>query len=137
MSVWRRTALETLPEYRQTIADAENAMAMWIDLCQHFRELYLADELNDDLISRFFEYARWCIQTPGEGKFLSDIGTAAVCAFYEHLPETESIRRDLPRRLAREEFIGLRGAFQYHLSKDEFREFEAEFMDKTSNPTSR
>ena len=136
MSAWRRTALETLPEYRQTVADAENPMAMWIDLYLHFKDLYVADELNDELIGRFFKYARWCIQSPGEGRFLSDAGTAAVCAFYEHLPETEMIRRDLPRRLTREEFIGLREAFRYHLSEDKFRELEAEFLDGISNATS-
>ena len=86
---------------------------------------------DDDLIRRFFEYARWCMQSPGEGRYLSDAGTAAVCAFYEHLPQHANICRELPRWLTREEFASLRGAFRHHLSEQEFSDFEAEFLDET------
>jgi hypothetical protein len=126
MSAWKRVALEKLPEYRGLIDAADNPMALWIELHLKFERA-----TDEDLIRRIFEYARWCMQRSGEGRYLSDAGTAAVCAFYEHLPQHADIRRDLSRWLTREEFANLRDAFRYHLSEAEFASFEAEFLDQT------
>ena len=60
-------------------------------------------------------------------------GTAAVCAFYEHLPQHPDIRRDLTRWLAREEFTDLREAFRCHLPEQDFADFEAEFLGTTKS----
>ncbi len=126
MSAWKRIALEKLPEYRGLIETADTPMALWIELNSEFERVS-----DENLIRRFFEYARWCMQSPGQGNYLSDAGTAAVCAFYEHLPRHSGIRRELPRWLTREEFASLREAFRYHLSEQEFSEFEAEFLGHT------
>ena len=133
MSAWKRIALETLPEYRQLIDEAENPMALWIELHSKLQDVYQAEIRDDGLIRRFFEYARWCLKSPGDGQYLSDAGTAAAHAFYEHLPTHEAIRRDLPRWITREEFIGLRDSFRYLLSNDEFTVFETEFLGTGKN----
>lgn len=127
MSAWKRVALEMLPEYRDTIEAAENPMALWIEFELEFEEVYRAAPVDDDLIRRFYDYARWCIQSPGENGHLSDAGTAVVCAFYEHLPQHAAIRRDLHRWLTLDEFNKLRETFRYHLSVQEFADFEREF----------
>ncbi len=132
MSAWKRTALEKLPEYRGLIEAADNPMALWIELHLKFERVS-----DDDLIRRIFEYARWCMKSSGEGRYLSDAGTAAVCAFYEHLPQNADIRCELPRWLTREEFASLREAFRYHLSEQEFSDFEAEFLDQTKKGVRR
>lgn len=128
MSAWKRAALDTLPEYRGIIEAADNPMALWIELQMEFEDVYRNAPLNDDLIRRFYDYARWCMQSPGENGYLSDAGTAATCAFYEHLPQHPAIRRDLHRWLTQDEFTKLRGVFLYHLSDQKFAEFEAEFL---------
>ena len=129
MSAWKRIALEKLPECRQVIESADNPMALWIELQLKFEEVYVDGYRDEDLIRRFFEYARWCIKCPGDAQYLSDAGTAAICVFYEHLPERGVIRRDLPRWITREEFDNLRETFRYHLSDREFAEFEGEFLE--------
>ncbi len=131
MSSWRRIALEKLPEYRDLIEHADNPMALWIDLHIKFKEVYRAETPDDGVIRRFYEYARWCLESPGARDYLSEAGSAAACAFYEHLPQNGVIRRDLPRWLSRDEFLGLRDVFRYHLSDEEYRIFEAEFLGKT------
>jgi hypothetical protein len=128
MSAWRRTALETLPEYRQIIEVAEGPMALWIELHLKFEEVYRSEIPDDGLIRRFYDYARWCMRSSGEGKYLSDVGTAAALAFYEHLPQTRVIRRDMHRWLTRDEFSDLREVFRCHLSGEEFARFESEFL---------
>jgi hypothetical protein len=126
VSAWKRTALEKLPECRTLIESSDSPMALWIELHLRFERLN-----DDDFTRRIFEYARWCVESPGDGGHLSDAGTAAVCAFYEHLPQQAAIRRDLSRWLTREEFTNLREAFRYHLSEQEFLEFEKDFLDRT------
>lgn len=128
MSAWKRIALEKLPEYRTVIAAAESPMALWIELHLSFENAYRTRPRDTDLIRRFYEYASWCKQSPGQGRYLSEAGTAAICAFYEHLPQVAEIRRDLSHWLTREEFTELRGVFRYHLTDEEFAEFEAEFL---------
>lgn len=69
MSAWKRIAFEKLPGYRYLIEEAENPMALWIELHLKFEDVYKAKPLDDDLIRRFYEYAHWCIQSPGEGGY--------------------------------------------------------------------
>jgi hypothetical protein len=107
---------------------AENPMALWIELRLKFEDVYRAEIPDDGLIRRFYHYVRWCMKSPGEGKYLSDVGTAVAVAFYEHLPQTGVIRRDMHRWLTRDEFSGLREMFRYHLSEEEFARFESEFL---------
>ncbi len=129
MSAWKRVALEKLPEYRGVIDNVDSPMALWVELSFHFQQA-CETAAPDNLIRRFYEYARWCLQSPGTGSELSDAGTAAICAFYEHLPKIPAARRDLARWLTGAEFSDLRDAFHYHLSEQEFAEFEAEFLGK-------
>ena len=131
MSAWKRVALEKLPEYRRHIDTADSPMALWIELRLKFEDVYRVKPLDEDLIRRFFQYARWCWQSPGKDGYLSDAGTAVACAFYEHLPQSDAICRDLPRWLTRTEFGELRDVFRYHLSEPEFADFETDFLAAT------
>jgi hypothetical protein len=126
MSAWKRVALEKLPEYKRLITSAGSPMELWVELNCHFFDACKAGQ--DDLVGRFYQYARWCLRSPGKGLELSEAGTAAVCGFYEHLPRDVIARRDLRRWITRTEFNDLRAAFQYLLTESEFGELEAEFL---------
>ena len=128
MSAWRRVALETLPEYSSLIDDAESPMALWVELQTKFMFLSEGGNPDENLIGRVFKYARWCFRSGRTERFLSDAGTAAVCAFYEHLPTNQAIRNDLHRWLSREEFNELSGAFRYRLFEGQFSDFESRFL---------
>lgn len=128
MSAWKRVALEKLPEYRKLVDAADSPMALWIELHLKFEDAHRLPVPDADLVRRFYEYARWCWQSPGSGDLRSDAGTAVACAFYEHLPQNKAICRDLPRWLTNAEFAELREVFRYHLSEPEFSNFESEFI---------
>jgi hypothetical protein len=122
MSAWRREAVQRLPEHRRVIETAESPMALWI-------ELFLACEnacknSDEDMVRRFYDFARWCWQSQS-----ADVRTAVACAFYEHLPRTPVLRRDMPRRFGRSAFTELQDVFRYHLSPDEAATFEREFFE--------
>lgn len=122
MSAWRRQALEQLPECRRIAEAAKNPMALWIELLSACQDAYTRQD--EDLIRRFYEFARWCWKSPSD-----DVRTAVACAFYEHLPTTPAMRRDMPRRFGRSAFTELRDVFRYHLATDEAAAFEREFLE--------
>lgn len=122
MSAWRRQALERLPECRHIAENAANPMALWIELSWACQNVYRNG--NDDLIRRFFDFARECWNSPN-----AELRTAVAVAFYEHLPSHAEIRQDLPRRVSRAEFTELRETFRYHLSPAEADAFEREFLE--------
>jgi hypothetical protein len=121
MSAWKREALKTLPECRAVIERAANPMALWIELHGACEDAY-ADH-NEDLIRRFYGYARWSWQAGG------DVQSAVACAFYEHLPLSPITREDMPRRFGRHAFLELREAFCFHLPPSERLRFQQEFLD--------
>ena len=97
-------------------------MSLWIELLGGCEEAY--KKSDEDLIRRFYDFALWCWQSPS-----ADVRTAVACAFYEHLPATPVLRRDMPRRFGRAAFTELRDVFRYHLSPDEAAAFEREFFE--------
>jgi hypothetical protein len=121
MSAWRREALQKLPECRRIIEAADNPMALWIELRGACDDAYAKQD--EDLIRRFYDFARWCWRSR-----IDDVVNAVACAFYEHLPTTPVLRRDMPRRFGRAAFKELRDIFCYHLSSDEAAAFEQEFL---------
>ena len=103
-------------------------MALWIELQFHFSDDY--KNHGDDLIARFYKYAKWCLSSPGQDGYLSDAGTAAAVAFYEHLTEDKAIRDDIHRWLSKEEFLKLESAFRYHQEPEEYEKFKESFLEK-------
>jgi len=130
MSAWRKMALELLPEYRQLIEKTENPMVLWIDLHFRFEDAFLKSD--EDLVQRFFTYAKWCFETPKQGKYLSDVGTAVAVAFYEHLVTDAAVCNDLHRWFSPTEFLALEGVFKYHLSQTEFDGLKTVFLKRSA-----
>jgi hypothetical protein len=77
-------------------------------------------------IGQFYLFAEWCLNTKGKGEFLSDVGTAVACAFYEHLPADPLVRSRMPIFISGELQSRLRGIFAYHLSEAELIRLEEE-----------
>jgi hypothetical protein len=127
MSAWRRQALQLLPEYRETIEEADNPMAMWIDLHLAFDDAMA--QKKSELASRVLRYAAWCISTDS-GPLPNDISTAVACAFYEHLPEEREYWPHFPKWFGRSQFEQLLPIFGYHLSPGELEELKQFYASK-------
>src|SRR5436190_6061368 len=85
MSAWRRKALETFPDMRDTVDAPETTLyTLFFELlaqCQNSDEHTPAESL-----ARIFAFAEWCHRLGG------DLQNAADLAFYEHCGEGESVR---------------------------------------------
>jgi hypothetical protein len=124
MSTWRKKALESLPELRAIVQTSNSPMALWIELYRAFEQANKSDNLN--LADRIFRYAQWSTSEEA-GPLPSDASTAALLAFFEHLPADDNIRRRLPRWLSQADFQKLTDIFRYHLSEKAYKQFVTEF----------
>jgi hypothetical protein len=110
---------------RKVIEETENPMALWIELRFQLGNHY-SEEPRDDVISRFYQYAKWCFFDSKS----SDVVNAVACAFYEHIPEDKILRDDLHRWLSVSDFTALKDVFQYLKHPSQFHEFKKEFLAK-------
>ena len=124
MSAWRRLALQRLQKCSKTIERAENIRSLWTDLWLEFERAY-QDPVDEDFIASVYEYGSWCLV----GSHNSEIQTAAIIGFYERLPLTDRIRKDMPNNLSRADFFGLEEVFRSHLSHSQYSELAQEFLD--------
>lgn len=126
MSAWRRVALEKLPECRELIEKADSIGLLWAYIWFEFENAHSKPK-NEDLISRFYEYALWCMVESNN----ADIQTSAFVSFYEHLPVVESVRKDMANHLTRDDFFAVKEAFKYFLSEKEYAELQKEFLKES------
>jgi len=124
MSLWRRIAIEKLPELQSKITSADNPYGMWIELRSELNSIYGREPIDDSLIARIYGYAAWCMWQPRN----NDLRTAVAVCFYEDLPTDLPIRKDVARWLSVDEFTALRHAFTYHLGEAEVIAFQQEFI---------
>jgi hypothetical protein len=125
MSTWRRIASEKLPAHRALVGRSESVGMLWTDLWYIFVGAH-SEPQDGETIRGVYEFARWCCV----GSDNADVATSAVCHFYEHLPTSDPVRRDLPKHVTTQEFQEMSGAFKYHLSTDEFDSFVREFYER-------
>jgi len=131
MSEWRHQALERLPEYRGAIEGADSPMALWIKLWLAFDQA--VESSHTQTAERILAYARWCI-SEASGKLPNDTSTAAIVAFYEHIPTRRSNWKHLPKWLSPQEFKDLLPVFSYFLSAEEVLELQETYESGREKP---
>ena len=97
---------------------ADTAGMLWIDLCLEFERAY-QEPRNEDLITRIYAFANWCLNQDDEGP--EHLPTIVCTHFLEHIPTWPAAREDMPRWFTREEVIGMREIFSYLVGEDEFQ----------------
>jgi hypothetical protein len=129
MAKWRAEALARLPELRTQIDGADSVMALWSELWWAFERAYKAEPPDEQLISRIYSFADWCVQAPRNGDASHDPLTAVVVCFYEDIPRFGPARDDMPRWFTYEEVAESRSVFAYMIG--ELKYFELlRYMDK-------
>jgi hypothetical protein len=133
MDFWREKAAEFLPEFIEQITSAESPMALWIEISFELEKAYEAETANEDLVSRIYRYAFWCLDQPQTDSAESDLSTAVAVAFIENIPLNPKTAADLHNHLSIEEFDGFGPLFRYHLDENQFAAFRREFAARKNN----
>jgi hypothetical protein len=125
MSAWRRIAIEKFSQHRELVERSESVGMLWVDLWVIFANAH-RPPVDEMTIRKVYEFAGWCV---AESRSI-DIATSAVCHFYEHLPTEALLRRELPKYMSRQDFLGMSEVFKYHLSPKEHAAFVREFLEQ-------
>jgi hypothetical protein len=92
-------------------------MMLWIELHTEFARLCEQEPPALDLLRRFWDYAKWCMEHGHE-----DVLRAAALAFCEHLLDSEASRRLLPQIMSRQDCEGLWSLLLYHNSPEQYEQ---------------
>jgi hypothetical protein len=101
MSVWKRIALEKLPECKNAIELAPDPQSLWIDIVDRFREAH-REPCDLDLIRRTYELDWELIQSNSQ-----DASSGTAIGFYHELPDDKLVAELAPRFLSRDQVAGL------------------------------
>ena len=124
MSAWRQIAIEKLPQQRRLIEESESVGMLWDDLWLIFVYAH-QPSIDESTVKGVYEFASWCLI----GSNNEEIQSSAICHFYEHLPTESLVRQELPKHMSREDFIGMKEVFEYHLTAEEHKRFMNEFFE--------
>ena len=124
MSTWRRIAIEKLPQHRKLIQESESLGMLWVDLWVRFVNAH-RPPVDEATVKGTYDFASWCV-----GNADKDIATSTICHFYEDLPTEPLVRRELPKHMNREDFLGLTEVFEYHLTAEDHQRFVSEFLER-------
>lgn len=117
MSTWRKEASKHLPELQRIISarTVDNPMMLWLELQFEFAKLCKHEPPPLDLLRRFWNYAKWCMESGDE-----DVATAAALGFCEHFLDSEASTLLLPQIMSRQDYESLRSLLLYHNSPEQY-----------------
>ena len=111
---------QRFPSLRDILNDSETPYELWLRLRDVFFEAY---KCNDrELIKKIYEFSDWCIQQPQEDIPNGDLATCVAVCFYEHIPENDTSRADMPNWFALNDVIAMREIFTENISIETFQE---------------
>jgi hypothetical protein len=123
--------LECFPELEYEInRNQGGAIDLWSDLYDALTAAYREHPTNETLIRRIYDYAAWCFQQPTTGNPDTDLSNATAVGLIESLPLDQRVSDDLYRWFSVETFEGCERLFRYHLSEEQYRKFQADFLAK-------
>jgi hypothetical protein len=111
---------------KAAIEQAGSPMELRIELNLAATKAFEARPIDDRMLRAVFASARSCWEAPD-----GDVSTAVVVAFFEDIVKSPAARADLHRWISQAEFDGLKGPFRYHLSAEEFADFERDFRKRS------
>lgn len=113
MSVWRRKAIECLPEKRVEFQDPGESIYMVFSTL--LQAAVAAHKANDrDRLEKIYTFAEWCSQ-----QIATDLWNAAGVSFYEHLGDYPETLTAMPQWVKRSRYYHIRGLLRERLTEDQ------------------
>ena len=124
MTTWRQIAIQKVPQHRRLIEESESVGMLWVDLWLIFVAAH-RPPVDESTVKGIYEFASWCLTDSDS----DEICNSTICHFYETLPTEPLVRQELPKHMSREDFIGMKQVFEYHLTAEEHELFMNEFFE--------
>lgn len=113
MSVWRRKAIECLPELRAEFQKPETGIYdIFIELFAALKAAHA--EADPEKLQRIYAYAEWCFRSKKQ-----DLWNAAGIAFYEHLIDYDETKAAMPAWVKPDIYADIRGLLEVRMPEKE------------------
>jgi ATP phosphoribosyltransferase regulatory subunit HisZ len=86
--------------------------------------------LTKTLSAEFTILLRGASTSLGTSDLETDLSNAVAVSFIENIPLNKNVSNDMHRWMSRESFEGFEQLFRYHLSDEEYRQFEKDFLKR-------
>lgn len=118
MSVWRRKAIECMPENRTELQNPQTSIyGAFMDLLAATK---IAHEQKDIAKLRScYAFAEWCFSQREQ-----DLWNAAGVTFYEHLGDNEATRKEMPKWVKRSIYMQIRDLLVFRLGEDTVKQID-------------
>lgn len=124
MSIWRKKALEFIPEFRKDIESCESSTLLWSDLSYEFLRALKVD--NQVFIQGVLEYLKWSVSDYAS----EETQQAVYCGFLEDIVKNKLYWPLFSKWFNQAEFNQYKNSFQYTLSEVDYNDFENVFYGK-------
>lgn len=128
MDQWRQAALDRLPTLEDLINQSDDPTDFWIQLWIEFKAAYYRDPIDEGVIQGAYAWATWCLVSSKSQR----VQDSTIISFFEELPSDSRVKADIPNRMTKEDFMGMKDVFRCSLrSEAEYRAFMDEMMNRT------
>jgi hypothetical protein len=121
MSIWRRKAIEVIPELKQEFEQPETSIYMvFAEILPKLVEAHQTGSV--DRIKNIHLFAKWCFRQKAK-----DLWNSAGVSFYEHLGDHEETRTTMNKWVSHDVYIDIRSLLQARLSEEKLREIDQQY----------
>ena len=112
MSVWRRKAIETLPELSKEFEKPDTSIYdVFMDMLPAAIQAH--KENNTVRLQAIYNFAEWCFRQKEK-----DLWNSAGVVFYEHLGDYEATSKEISKWVRRDIYNEIRGLLERRLDKE-------------------
>jgi hypothetical protein len=122
MSVWRKKAIECLPESRKDFEDPEESIYLVFSALLS-AAIGFHKTNNFDRLQKIYDFAEWCLRQKDK-----QLWNAAGVSFYEHLGDQAETRQEMRRWVKPETYTEIRGLLEIRLSEEELQQIDNNYF---------
>jgi len=118
MSVWRRKAIDCLPDLKKEFENP--GMSIYDVFIEILPAVVKANKEKDILkLEKIYGFAEWCLQQKEK-----DLWNAAGVSFYGHLGDYEETLNEMPKWLKQNIYVNIRDLLEVRLQKVEIQRLD-------------
>ena len=122
MSVWRRKAIECLPELRKEFEHPDMTIySAFTEILVATRQAHIKNDISK--LKKIYGFAEWCFRQKKK-----KLWNAAGVSFYEHLGDYNEIYQAIPTWINRDIYHDIKPLLEWRLGKNKFKELDEYYM---------
>ena len=125
MSVWRRKAIECMPDHRQEFEKKDTSIyEVFFTLLDETVRAHRSNDITK--LRDYYAFAEWCLDQRA-----TDLWNAAGVAFYEHLADQEETLQAMPAWVKKSIYMRIRDLLVWRIGEDRVRHVDTLYQARS------